>query len=308
MGVRVDVGDVRPPARVALATCAELPDADEDTRRLIAPLAARGLAATPVVWDDRAADWSEFAVIIVRSCWDYTARRTEFLTWAATTPRVLNPSAVLAWNTDKVYLAELAAQGIPVVPTTWIGADDTAPMPWQDSPQPEWVVKPAVSLSALDTGRYDIRRRDHQALALDHVRRLQHAGKTVMVQPYVATIDAAGETSLVFLGGRFSHAVRKGAVLDGPARGLDHRFAADGGLLQVCEPMPAQIELAERVLSLVPGGRDALLYARIDLVQDLDGTPLVMEAELTEPTLYFAQVPAAAERFAAAVAARVRST
>jgi glutathione synthase/RimK-type ligase-like ATP-grasp enzyme len=299
---------LRPAARVALVTCAELPDADEDTRLLIAPLAARGLAAMPVVWDDSAADWAEFDVTIVRSCWDYATRRAEFLAWAEATPRVLNPGAVLAWNTDKVYLAELAAQGIPVVPTTWIAPDSTAPMPWQDSPPREWVVKPAVSLAALDTGRYDTHRRDHRTLACDHVRRLQDAGRTAMVQPYVPTVDTSGETSLVFFSGRFSHAVRKGAVLDGPTRGVDRRFAVNGDPeLHVCAATAAQIALAEAVMNLVPGGRESLLYARIDVVSDLDGAPLLMEAELTEPMLYVGHVAAAAERFADAVAARVRT-
>ena len=46
--------------KVAFATCRELPQLDADTRRLIAPLAARGVLATPAVWDDPDIDWACF--------------------------------------------------------------------------------------------------------------------------------------------------------------------------------------------------------------------------------------------------------
>jgi hypothetical protein len=99
--------------------------------------------------------------------------------------------------------------------------------------------------------------------------------------------------------------MRKGAVLDGPDRGIDHRFAPDGGLdLRRCQPTPPQLDIARRALGAVPGGRDCLLYARLDLVPDDHGAPLIMEVELTEPQLYLARVPEAAECFAAAIAAR----
>ncbi|HEX6307148.1 MAG TPA: hypothetical protein VFZ69_03105 [Longimicrobiales bacterium] len=290
--------------RVALVTCAELPLADAETRMLIAPLAARGVSAYPVVWDDAQVDWASFDLAVIRSCWDYTARRSEFVTWAAAVPRLMNPGGVIAWNTDKSYLAELAAAGIGVVPTTWLHPVDDGRLPWQLHDATEWVVKPAVSLAALDTGRYDITDPEHRRLAGEHVRRLQQAGRTVMVQPYVTGIDTAGEVSLVFIEGRFSHAVRKGPVLAGPESGMDRRFAATRGLdLRPHLATPIQLDIAERALAAAPASGN-LLYARVDLVPDDDGAPLVMEVELTEPMLYFALAPAAAEHLASAIAAR----
>jgi hypothetical protein len=112
--------------RVALVTCKELPDLDEDTRRLIAPLAARGMAATPAIWDDPEVDWKYFDLVVVRSCWDYVCRRHEFLEWVARVPYLANPAAVLAWNTHKGYLRDLAVRNVPIVPTSWL------------PPQEEW--------------------------------------------------------------------------------------------------------------------------------------------------------------------------
>src|SRR5205823_6568423 len=101
--------------RIALATCSALPQLDDDERLIIPALAARGVAAEPRVWDDPSVEWDAYPLVVVRSTWDYADRRREFLEWCARVPRVLNSVAVVTWNTDKVYLRELAAAGIPVV-------------------------------------------------------------------------------------------------------------------------------------------------------------------------------------------------
>lgn len=284
--------------RVAFATCRQLPDLDGDTRRLIAPLAARGISATPAVWDDPNVDWASFDLVVIRSCWDYVARRDQFLEWAARVPRLANAAAVLAWNTDKIYLRDLAARGVPVVPTTLLEPEEHFTAPGRG----DWVIKPAVSLASLDTGRYRMDDGDERRLSVDHVQRLQASGRAVMLQPYMRSIDVEGETSLVFIDGVFSHAVRKAAVLTGPDDGVDRRFLPQGGL-QLClhRPTPHEIRAANDVLAAVPGGRDQLLYARVDLVAGEDGRRLLMELELTEPQLYFRQAAGAADRMAAAI-------
>lgn len=291
---------------VALATCADLPHADADTQRLIAPLAERGVSARAVVWNDPTVDWSAFDVVVVRSCWDYAGRHAEFLRWASRVPRLANTGAVLAWNTDKRYLAQLDTLGVDVVPTAWVYPHDVWLPPEPAGDATRWVIKPAVSLAALDTGRYDLSDPAHRRRAVDHVRRLQRAGRTVMVQPYMDRVDSDGETSLVFFGGQFSHAMSKAAVLDGPDHGMDRRFVPNGGLtLRRCVPPVAQLDLARRALAAVPDGGERgeqLLYARVDLVPGADGRPRVIEVELTEPQLYLAHVPGAAERFASVIA------
>ena len=186
------------------------------------------MAAEPVVWDDPTVNWAGFDLAVIRSCWDYVPRRAEFLAWAQGVPRLANPPEVLAWNTDKRYLQELAAVGLPVVPTTWVAPG----RPWTAPARGEWVLKPAISLAALDSGRYRFGDPQQRRLAVGHLRRLQAAGRVVMVQPYLHAVDTDGETALVYLGGRFSHAIRKGPVLDGPDTGVDrraHARAAAGG-------------------------------------------------------------------------------
>ncbi len=182
----------------------------------------------------------------------------------------------------------------------WVTVHDR----WTPPDGGDWVIKPSISLASLDTGRYRVDDATERALAIAHVDRLRAEGRTAMVQPYMRGIDEDGETSLVFIGGAFSHAVRKEAVLEGPDSGLDRRFLPQGGLtLRRRHPSRAQLDIARRALSAVPGGAARLLYARVDLVPGPDGEPVLMEVELTEPQLYFGVVPEAAARFAAAASA-----
>lgn len=286
------------PLRVALVTSSELPLLDADTRLLIAPLESRGVSVTPSVWDDARTDWSHFDLAVVRSCWDYVPRREEFVRWAHGVERLANPADVVEWNTDKRYLRDLAARGVPVVPTTWVEPGDS----WKAA-SGDWVIKPAVSISSRDSGRYRLEDEEHRRLAGEHVQRLQSAGRTVMVQPYLRGIEDDGETSLIYLGGVFSHAMRKGAMLAGPDRGVRHSHETSPGL-EARRPTAAQLAVAARALAATPDGPEGLLYARVDLVPGPGEDPLLIELELTEPTLFFAQAAGAAERFAEVIAAR----
>jgi hypothetical protein len=288
---------------VAFATCRQLPHLDADTRRLIAPLAARGVVATAAVWDDPKIDWTRFDLVVVRSCWDYAARRWEFLEWATRVPRLANPASVLTWNTDKGYLSELALHGIAVVPTVWVRPGQG----WSLPDRGAWVIKPAVSLASLDTGRYQLEDPGERRLAAEHVHRLHTYGRVVMMQPYQQPVDDEGETALVYINGAFSHAMRKAAVLTGPDIGIDRRFQPQGGLsLRRHRPEPSELATAERVLDALPWARSELLYARVDLIPNRGADPILMELELTEPQLYFQDVPAAAERMAAIIEERAR--
>jgi hypothetical protein len=283
----------RASARVALVTCAQVPALEDDDRLLIAPLAARGIAAEPVVWDDPAVDWAAYDLAVLRSTWDYADRRDAFVAWARRVPRLANTAAVVAWNTDKRYLAELAAAGLPVVPTQWLAPDSGA---WNPPATGQVVVKPAVSVGSRDTGRYDLADPAHRRLAAAHVERLHRAGRLVMVQPYLDAVDTAGETALMFFAGRYSHAVRKGPMLDGPDPGDVGLYKPEQ--ISPRDARPDEVEAASRVLAAVP---DALLYARVDLIPGPDSAPLVVELELTEPSLYLGYAPGAVNRFADAI-------
>jgi hypothetical protein len=287
--------------RVALVTCAALPALEDDDRLVIDPLDGLGVAAEPVVWDDPAVDWSAYDLAVLRSPWDYVGRRDDFVAWAGRVPRLANPADVVAWNTEKTYLDLLGAAGVPVVSTTWVRPGAR----WQPPTSGEYVVKPAIGSGSRDAGRYDLADPAHRDLAAAHVRRLAAAGRLVMVQPYLPAVDTDGETGLLFVGGEFSHAIRKGPMLEGPDdTGSGGRppglYRAER--ITARQPSAAEVEVARKVLAAVPGGPERLLYARVDLIPGPSGDPLLVELELTEPSLFLAWGDGAPARFAAAIA------
>lgn len=292
--------------RVALATCSALPEGDADDRALPVALAGHGVEATWEVWDDPAVDWAAFDLVLVRSPWDYADHRAAFVGWAASVPRIANPADVLAWNTDKRHLAELAQAGLPVVPTRFVAPGEPVDERLLDG---EVVVKPAVSAGARGTGRFT-----DPAAARGHIDALHDEGAIAMVQPYVPSVDDEGETGLVYLGGEFSHAFRKGPILTGegvaplvdPVGGLPAAagmFAEETISARTADA--AQRATADWVLLYVRERFGPLTYARIDLVAGPDGAPLLLEAELTEPSLYLYLGAGAADRLARAVAAEL---
>src|SRR2546421_7413912 len=119
--------------RTALATSAGLRTLNEDDRLLIPGLAELGLGAVPAVWDSPDVCWEEFQGVVVRSCWDYHHRLEEFLAWVVRLEHagipLWNPPAVLRWNSHKGYLRDLAARGVPVVPTRWLGRGEPGDLP-----------------------------------------------------------------------------------------------------------------------------------------------------------------------------------
>lgn len=273
--------------RVGLATCSALPELHHDDVRLLTALRERDADAHPVVWDDDTVDWGAFDLVVVRGTWDYVPRLAQFLAWADAVPRLANPAQVLRWNTDKRYLGQLADAGVPVVPTSWVEPGEVFVPPAH-----EHVVKPVVSAGGRDTARHAA-----GADSRGHVARLLDAGRPVMVQPYLAAIDVEGETSVLFVDGAFSHGARKAPVL-APGAGDPDEVA-----ITAREPSAVQRRVAEQALAAVPvGGR--LLYARVDLLPGDDGEPVVVEVELTEPSLFLTTDPDAAGRLADAVLRR----
>ncbi len=297
--------------RIALATCSTLPDLDPDDAPLVGALAQRGVEAVPAVWDDGGVDWSSFELVVVRDTWDYAPRREAFLAWAGAVPAIANPVPVLTWNTDKRYLQDLAAAGLPIVPTIWLDPARNLTSRAVHTRFPatgDFVVKPTVSAGAKDTGRYDANEADERGLAIVHARDLLRAGRHVMIQPYLSTVDTAGETALVYVDGEFSHSVRKGPLLEGPYRGVEGLFKPEE--MAAREATAEERALADRVVAalpdVVPGaGERSLLYTRVDLLQGPQGTPVVLEVELTEPSLFLSLGDGALDRFADAVARRV---
>jgi hypothetical protein len=284
-------------ARVALVTATSAQGADPDEVSLLDALIWQGVDASVVAWDDRAVDWAAFDLAVIRSTWDYARREREFGRWlhrVERRTRLANPAAAVEWNIDKRYLRDLTTAGIPVVPTTFLEPGDVVRVPDRG----EIVVKPVVSAGAKDTTRY--RLPEHSGDARAHIDALLNAARPAMVQPYLASVEDPGEIDLIYLGGTFSHAVRKVSALPEagePAVVLPHAERAEATTATA-----EQRALGDAVMrALAP--RWPLVYARVDLVTGLRDEVLLLEVEIAEPALYLATAEGAADRFAEAIAA-----
>lgn len=245
---------------IALVTWRGLPELAADDRLLRDALVRRGAAVRAVVWDDDV-DWRAFDAIVLRSTWDYHKRLDEFRAWLDRMDGLplWNPPEVLRWNTHKSYLLDLQSRGIAIVPTLLVPRGGG------------YIVKPAVSATAFRTERHT-------------------NDDDLLIQPFVPEVVADGELSFMFLGKKFSHAVRKRAASG------DFRVQSDfGGSATPFDPPGELIEQAAHIASMLG---ERWLYARIDCVVR-DGRLLLMELEATEPSLFLNAT--AAERFADAI-------
>lgn len=297
--------------RIALATAIAAHALDEDMPALLRALHAQSIAADVRAWDDPSVAWSRYDLVLLRSTWDYTTRFAEFIGWCERVDkltRLLNPLDVVRWNTDKRYLAQLEAIGIPIVPSDFaLPGDDAAMIVAQflaDHPDAaEIVIKPTVGAGSRDARRH---RRDAIEAMREHLARLLTADRGVLLQPYLPAVDDHGETALLYFDGQFSHAIRKGPLLladAGPTRAL---FAAEHITPRV--PGSDERELADRVIASLPSLLDAdypLAYARVDLILTADGSPCVLELELAEPSVFLDHDAGAATRFATALKRRL---
>jgi glutathione synthase/RimK-type ligase-like ATP-grasp enzyme len=281
---------------VAVAASAQFPDLRPDWPLLRTALAERGISATTQVWNDPAVDWNDLDLVVANGAWDNIHHPEAFLSWAEDVARatpVVNSPATLRWNMDKRYLAALASAGVPTVPTRWV--EEPAHLDSVEPPAGDFVVKPTVSGGGYLTARYapgDAERAEARA----HMAQLLEAGVAAMLQPYLPDIDTEAERGLVFLGGRFSHAIRKGPLLPPGTR-------AGPGLYndQVISPIaatPTQVAVATHALEVAERLLGPTTYARVDLVPMLDGGPAVLELELLDPALFIEYHPERALRFA----------
>jgi len=280
--------------RIALVTCAALPELDTDDQLVLAPLRALGIQAVPAVWDDAAVDWTAFDLVVIRSTWDYATRRAEFVAWARSVLRLANSADIIEWNTDKHYIADLAAAGVPVVPTSWVDAEPIA-LPASGV----FVLKPAVGAGSIDAARFSLDACE-AARAYEHASRLLASGRSAMIQPYLATIDEFGETALMYFGGVFSHAVKKEAMLAADREMVDGLYYEE--TIVPYTPSAAELDLGRLALAAIPQGFEPPLYARVDLVPNSSGNPILMELELTEPSLFMRYADDSPQRLARAIA------
>lgn len=294
---------------MALVTCAEYPNGHVDDLSLVAPLDALGVDVTFAVWDDEAVDWARYDAVVLRSTWDYPTRLDEFLAWADRVPELLNPLAAVRWSSDKRYLRDLTAAGAPCVPTTFVepgAAPDlvAASITSVAGSATRFVVKPSVGAGSIDAGRFESDDSGSIEIAIKHATALLESGRAVVLQPYLDGVDETGESSLIYIDDHFSHAIRKEALLAGPPADVDGLFVEERTSAHT--PTDAELAAGDEVLAAAPFAGADLLYARVDLLPGPDGSPLLLELELVEPSLFLAEHLGAADGLAAAIAGRCR--
>ncbi len=281
---------------VALVTYSDLPDWAKDEGLLLDALSRRGVRAGLAVWDDPAVDWAGIGACMIRSTWDYHHRVEEFVAWAervGTVTMLYNSAEAVRWNTRKTYLRDLAERGVPVVPTVWLERGARADLAGIVAAQ-GWhgavVVKPVVSASAYATVLVD-----KETLGEGQAHLAAHLPeRDMMAQPFIPSVETYGEHSLMFIGGRFTHSVRRPHML-GSNVDSDERA-------RLVEAPRDAIGFAAHVLEAA--GFETL-YARVDVVRDDAGELRLMELELVEPSLFLQEAPEVVEVFADAIAARL---
>ena len=289
---------------IGLVTAAVARELDTDLPLLGAALERAGTQFHFVDWHDESVDWSHYSLLVLRSTWDYHLRRDEFLLWLERVSQlttVCNSKEIVEWNSDKKYLGELSAAGIAVVPTQFVSSAAEIHITQHAM---DVVVKPSISAGSHDTFRYrDVRK--EMITVSSHISRIVESGATAMVQEYQHTIDGFGETGLVYLSGVFSHAFRKGAI-------LQHRPDMSNGLYAAedvgeREASDAEQATAQQVLRCVEEKFGAMpLYARVDLIPQNNGQPQLMELELVEPSFFLWASAGSADRAAQAIIAANR--
>ena len=283
---------------VALVTSEALPNLYEDDLLLVAALDEIGVGSRPAIWSDASIEWLAFDAVVVRTPWDYFERVEAFRAWLdariASGVLLCNAGEILDWNFDKRYLQDLAAAGVSLVPTVVVpqgGSPDVAALAgargWE-----EVVVKPTISGGAYRTHRF--RLEDADRYRGDIARTLVDRG--LLIQPFLPEILSAGELSLLFFDGVFSHAVCKR-----PREG-DYRVQPQfGGTDEAVEVRDEWIEGARACIAAAPA---LPVYARVDGVIR-DGEFLLMELEVFEPLMFLARHPDAPGRFARAIRGRM---
>jgi len=257
-------------------------EGDGDDAGLVGALRSRGLHARWLAWDDP--ETERAAVVVLRATWDYIDRLDEFLAWTRRVPNLLNAPDVVAWNTDKRYLADLAAAGVPTVPSQFFAPGESLILDGD-----EVVVKPAVGAGSVGAQRFT----DPDA-AREHAATLQDAGRTVLVQPYDPRITD-GETAMVFLSGEQSHAFTKGPIL--PPPGHRPEFDDSGTYaeesLRSAEPDFELWDVGHAALAAAAAhlgiAVSEFLYARVDVIGGRRD-PRLLELELVEPSLGWRQI------------------
>lgn len=302
---------------VYLATAEEFPNLDSDDQNLPDALRDRGIEPRIAVWNDPGVNWDAGDAVVVRSVRDYAKDPDGFISWARSVPRIFNSPDVMKWNIDKHYLKDLAASGLPTIPTTWLEPEQKLSRHQIHTRFPaygDFVVKPAVSSGGRGTGRYTATDARSRGDAISHAEYELSRGRTVMVQRYLEEIDRQGETSLVYLNGISAYQVEKTPMLHPRYRtaqdsSVTEEVVTSSDTSEESWRWGERIRLALHEQIRKSLGRDhILLFNRVDIVRGDEHSEnefYVMEISLIDGSLYLGTEESHLHRFADAIQARL---
>ncbi len=288
----------------AFVTCSKLKDGDPDDLQVLDILRQRGFSCAVADWRDARFAYDKSKLTVLRSTWDYHLHLNDFKRWLTDVSAVttlLNDVALVQNNLDKKYLLDLTHSGIAVCPTVYIEPHpklDSAALrlllrDFDLSQDSRVIIKPAVGLSTYGVKKFDTRSSTFTEDALLHIQDLLNRS-AVLLQPYLPLVETYGERALIFIDGVYSHSIRKSAfqvlAVAGQA-GEESKLATD-----------LEINFGYKVLATLP---ETPLYARVDIVGDGQQQILLLELELTEPSLYLSMAEGSANLFADALVKRL---
>jgi hypothetical protein len=290
--------------KIALADCSVEHEGVLTEQPLWQALQERGVAFERPSWEARGVDWGSFDVVVVRTTWTYHQAREEFLRWVddvAAVTNLQNSRDVLIWNSEKSYLRELEAAGVPVAPTVWFDRGTSVDLVgvMQERGWTSSLIKPVVGAVASDTFR--LKELGEAVITGEQFLNERLCDQSMMLQPYLSRVETQGETSVMLIRGEPTHSVRK-LALEGDYRVQDEHGGTDHPVLLD----PLLVELSKRALAVAPGDQ-APLYARVDFLFDDENRAVVNELELVEPMLFFQHHPEAAGVMADAILASTSS-
>ncbi|CAB4335706.1 unannotated protein [freshwater metagenome] len=283
---------------------------DVDLPLQIVAFANAGIDLVQAAWEDESVAWDSFDLVVVRSPWNYVKRLNAFRKWLGDRRGLTtfhNPVELIEWNIDKRYLADLAHQGVPIVPTAFVDSIEEFHSAAQSFGSAEIVVKPSVSAGSRLTGRYLKTDRAAEVLASEILAK----GLTTMVQPFAARIDAEGEIGTVLFDGMISHSFNKAALLAEGGQLVGGEYQEQITSVQTPDDVLVVVDAAASAATEVARGAgwiskdQQLLYGRYDVVRLDDGSPALLEAELFEPCFFLPIDVDAADRFVGAVLRRL---
>jgi glutathione synthase/RimK-type ligase-like ATP-grasp enzyme len=254
-------------------------------------LKKKGLRVTKRDWADKNFDWKTTKYAIFRTTWDYFERFNEFFIWLEITKNkttFINSEDAINWNIDKHYLQDLAKKDINIAPTLFVEKGDNVTLKqlFEKTNWEEVVIKPAISGAARHTYRVNHNNyKEHENIFKELIK-----VESMLFQSFLKNITLLGEISLIMIGGKYTHSVKK------TAKKGDFRVQDDhGGIVEKYQPTKAEIIFAENCLKACTFNP---VYARVDLVYDNNNTLSLSELELIEPELWFRNNPNSANLLA----------